>query len=126
MKITTKFADSDEERLPSRADHCRGTGRGVCRHGLPAGQGRAVAERNELPTRDTPQLQDVVRASQGTLQNLDVLVKQLNDIVAFIQNGQGSIGKIIYDPSLFNRANDAVTQLQQIIPRSTLRRRHHR
>ena len=41
--------------------------------------------------------------------------RRLDDIVAFIQSGQGSIGKIIYDPSLFNRANAAVTQLQQIM-----------
>ena len=35
--------------------------------------------------------------------------------MSFIQSGQGSIGKIIYDPSLFDRANSAVTQLQQIM-----------
>ena len=69
---------------------------------------------DELTTRDSPQLQDVVRASQGTLENVNVLVKRLNDILTFIQSGQGSIGKIIYDPSLFDRANATVTQLQQI------------
>jgi phospholipid/cholesterol/gamma-HCH transport system substrate-binding protein len=70
---------------------------------------------SELPTRDTPQLQDVVRASQGTLENLNVLVKRLDDTVSFIQSGQGSIGKLIYDPSLFNRANDTLLQLQKIV-----------
>src|SRR5271165_7239579 len=69
----------------------------------------------ELPTADVPQLQDVVRASQGTLQNVDSLVKRLDSIVSFIQSGQGSIGKVIYDPSLFNRANDMLNQLQQIV-----------
>jgi len=70
---------------------------------------------DELPTRDVPQLEDVVRASQGTLQNLDVLIRRLDNIVSFVQSGQGSIGKIIYDPALFNRANDMLNQLQQIV-----------
>ncbi len=69
----------------------------------------------ELPTKDVPQLQDVVRASQGTLQNVDTLVKRLDSILSYIQSGQGSIGKVIYDPSLFNRANDMLNQLQQVV-----------
>jgi phospholipid/cholesterol/gamma-HCH transport system substrate-binding protein len=78
-------------------------------------KGGPLASGTELPTRDVPQLQDVVRASQGTLQNLDVLVKRLDNIVSYVQSGQGSIGKVIYDPSLFNRANDMLTQIQQIV-----------
>jgi phospholipid/cholesterol/gamma-HCH transport system substrate-binding protein len=69
----------------------------------------------ELPTADVAQLQDVVRASQGTLQNVDTLVKRLDNILTFIQSGQGSIGKVIYDPALFDRANDMLAQMQHIV-----------
>ncbi len=115
MKITTKYADtmkSDCQVLLSTA--------GVlgevfvdldCRQA----KGGPLTNGAELPTVDVPQLQDVVRASQSTLQNLDVLVKRLDSIVSYIQSGQGSIGKVIYDPSLFNRANDMLNQLQQIV-----------
>jgi len=115
MKVTTKYADtmrSDCEVLLSTA--------GVlgevfvdldCRQA----KGGPLQNNAELPTRDVPQLQDVVRASQGTLQNLDVLVKRLDNIVSYVQSGQGSIGKVIYDPSLFNRANDMLNQIQQIV-----------
>ena len=68
-----------------------------------------------LATRDTPDLQDVVRASQGTLQNMDALLKRLDRIVAFVESGQGSIGKVIYDPSLYNRLNSTVTQFQGLV-----------
>lgn len=78
-------------------------------------KGDSLKDNAELPTRDVPQLEDVVRASQGTLQNLDVLVRRLDSIVSYVQSGQGSIGKIIYDPSLFNRANDMLNQLQNIV-----------
>ncbi|MGH9511091.1 MAG: MlaD family protein [Terriglobales bacterium] len=68
-----------------------------------------------LATRDTPDIQDVVRASQGTLQNLDALVKRLDRIVAFVESGQGSIGKVIYDPTLYNRINTTVAQFQGVV-----------
>ena len=69
----------------------------------------------ELPTREVPQLQDVVRASQGTLQNVDTLVKRLDSILTYVQSGQGSIGKVIYDPALFDRANAMLAQLQEVV-----------
>ena len=68
-----------------------------------------------LSIRDTPDIQDVVRASQGTLQNMDALLKRLDRIVAFVESGQGSIGKVIYDPSLYNRINTTVTQFQGVV-----------
>jgi phospholipid/cholesterol/gamma-HCH transport system substrate-binding protein len=68
-----------------------------------------------LSTRDTPDIQDVVRASQGTLQNMDALLKRLDRIVAFVESGQGSIGKVIYDPGLYNRINTTVTQFQGVV-----------
>ena len=57
-----------------------------------------------LAARNQPELQDVVRASQGTLQNIDTLLKRVDRIMAFIESGQGSIGKVIYDPALVRPA----------------------
>src|SRR5262249_35358636 len=68
-----------------------------------------------LATRDTVQIEDVVRASQSTLQNLDALEKRVDRILAFIESGQGSIGKVIYDPSLYNRLNATVGQFQGLV-----------
>jgi phospholipid/cholesterol/gamma-HCH transport system substrate-binding protein len=88
-------------------------------------KGAALQNDDVLPTRDTPQLQDVVRASQSTLENVNVLMQQVSDIVSFIQSGKGSIGKVIYDASFYDRANSAVDQLQQLVtqlnsPRGTI------
>ena len=68
-----------------------------------------------LPTRETPDIQDVVRASQGTLQNLDALEKRVDRILAFVESGQGSVGKVIYDPSLYNRLNATVNEFQGLV-----------
>jgi len=114
MKITTRYADV-------MTDHCEValTTAGVlgqvfidldCRQK----PGRPLQADDVLPTREMPQLQDVVRASQSTLENVNVLVKQLSDILNYIQSGQGSIGKIIYDPTLYDRANATLNQLQNV------------
>jgi phospholipid/cholesterol/gamma-HCH transport system substrate-binding protein len=39
-------------------------------------KGMEAQNGNVLPTRETPQLEDVIRASPGTLENLDALVKR--------------------------------------------------
>ena len=77
--------------------------------------GPQVQPGDVLPTRETPDIQDVVRASQSTLQNLDALEKRVDRILAFIESGQGSIGKVIYDPSLYNRLNATVSQFQGLV-----------
>ena len=77
--------------------------------------GPEVQAGDVLPTRDTPDIQDVVRASQSTLQNLDALEKRVDRILAFVESGQGSIGKVIYDPGLYDRLNATVAQFQALV-----------
>jgi len=82
-------------------------------------RGPEAKDGDVLATRDTPDIQDVVRASQGTLQNMDALLKRLDRIVAFVESGQGSIGKVIYDPGLYNRINTMVAELQGAVNQVT-------
>jgi phospholipid/cholesterol/gamma-HCH transport system substrate-binding protein len=115
MKITTKYEDTMNSGCQVSLNTAGVLGEVFVDVDCRQATGKPLVNGTELPTLDVPQLQDVVRASQGTLQNLDVLVKRLDNIVSFIQSGQGSIGKVIYDPSLFNRANDMLNQLQDIV-----------
>ena len=57
----------------------------------------------------------MVRAGQGTLQNMDALLKRLDRIVAFVESGQGSVGKLLYDPTLYNRLNATVNEFQGLV-----------
>lgn len=68
-----------------------------------------------LTTREHPDIQDVVRSSQSTLQNMDALLKRTDRILAFIESGQGSIGKFIYDPNLYDRVNATVNEFKGIV-----------
>jgi phospholipid/cholesterol/gamma-HCH transport system substrate-binding protein len=75
----------------------------------------AATDGDTLAARSQPQIEDVVRASQGTLQNMDALLKRVDRIVAFIESGQGSIGKVIYSPALYDQLNATVTEFKGLV-----------
>ena len=77
-------------------------------------KGLPAENNDELPTETRPDIQDMVRASQGTLQNVDVLIKRLDRIVSTIESGQGSVGKLINDPELYNRLNETLAEMQHV------------
>src|SRR5262249_38003050 len=77
--------------------------------------GGPIQDRGELASLNAPGLQDVVRSSQTSLQNLDILVKRLDRIVADVENGKGSLGKILSDPALYNKATGILNQIQTLL-----------
>lgn len=80
-----------------------------------AAQGPPVQNNDTLPSHDVPDIQDVVRSSQSTLDNVNVLVARVDRIVSAVETGQGSVGALIYDKSLYNNLNASVAQAQAIL-----------
>ena len=74
---------------------------------------REAHDWDELPTEERPGLQDVVRSSQDALQSLGVVLRRVDHIVSAIESGQGTAGKIINDPSVFNKINATVDELRK-------------
>jgi len=68
-----------------------------------------------LPTRVHPDFNEVVRSSQSTLQNMDALLKRADRILAFAESGKGSMGKLIYDPTLYDQLSKTVSEFNQIV-----------
>jgi phospholipid/cholesterol/gamma-HCH transport system substrate-binding protein len=77
--------------------------------------GGPVHDGDTLPTQVHPDFNQVVRASQSTLQNMDALLKRADRILAFAESGKGSLGKLIYDPTLYNRFSLTVADFQKIV-----------
>lgn len=77
--------------------------------------GPPVQNNDELQIKDRPDLMDMVRAGQSTLQNIQALVQRVDRIVTMVESGQGSIGKFITDPTLYNRLNSTLTEVQNIV-----------
>lgn len=78
-------------------------------------KGVQVQDNDELQIKGRPDLMDMVRASQSTLQNIQALVQRVDRIVGMIESGQGSIGKFITDPTLYNRLNTTLSEVQSVV-----------
>ena len=78
-------------------------------------KGPEAKDNDTLQTLDRPDLQDMMKAGQGTLQNMQTLLTRLDSIVSEVQNGNGSVHKFIYDPGLYNRANQTLDSMQKIV-----------
>ncbi len=78
-------------------------------------KGGVVPNNFELPSKDVPDIQDVVRASQSTLQNVNVLIDRLDRIVGAVEDRQGSVGQLIYDKQLYNNLNRSVVQVNAML-----------
>jgi phospholipid/cholesterol/gamma-HCH transport system substrate-binding protein len=77
---------------------------------------KGVATNNaELPSQAVPDIQDVVRSSQSTLQNVSILVTRLDRIVTAVEDQKGSVGKLIYDKQLYNNLNSSVAQVSRLL-----------
>jgi phospholipid/cholesterol/gamma-HCH transport system substrate-binding protein len=76
--------------------------------------GPKLQDGDELKTLETPSLTDVVKASQGTIESLNVILAKMNVIVDNIQSGKGSVGQLINNPDLYNKANNTVDELLKL------------
>jgi phospholipid/cholesterol/gamma-HCH transport system substrate-binding protein len=76
--------------------------------------GPPLKDGDELKTLETPSISDVVKASQGTIEQLNVILAKMNTIVDNIQSGEGSVGKLINDPDLYNKLDSTVSELNKI------------
>jgi len=77
--------------------------------------GPQARDGDTLTTQVHPDFNEVVRSSQSTLQNMDALLKRADRILAFAESGKGSLGKLIYDPTLYNRFSETVVDFQAIV-----------
>jgi phospholipid/cholesterol/gamma-HCH transport system substrate-binding protein len=73
--------------------------------------GPPLQDGDELKTSETPSLTDVVKASQGTIESLNVILAKMNVIVDNLQSGKGSVGQLINNPDLYNKADKTVDEL---------------
>jgi len=78
-------------------------------------RGPQLKSGDELQTTETPNLSDVIKSSQGTIEQLNTILAKVDSLADALNSGKGSIGKLIQDPELYNRANEAVQQIQKLV-----------
>lgn len=76
------------------------------KHVEPGGEIEAV------PTQDIPQL---LAQSSVLLDQFQTIIGRADGLLAIVENGQGNIGKLIKDDSLYNSINSTAAELDQLV-----------
>jgi phospholipid/cholesterol/gamma-HCH transport system substrate-binding protein len=77
--------------------------------------GAPVHNGDELKTTESPSLSDVIKSSQGTIEQLNTILAKVDNLVDSLNSGKGSIGQLINDPTLYNKAVLTVNQIQALV-----------
>ncbi len=115
LKLGTKYAAALKKDSTARLSTAGVLGETFVDISSKAAKGPPLEEGDTLLSEDVPDLQDVVRASETTLRNVEVLVKRLDRIVATVESGQGSVGKLINDPTVFNRLDATLREVHALV-----------
>jgi len=68
-----------------------------------------------LKTSEEADIKRVVQNANDVIVNLRTLSSKLNDITGQIESGKGTLGKVIYDPTLFNRLNKTSETVDRMV-----------
>ena len=115
MKVSTRYGESIRKDSTAMLATAGVLGETFVDIDSRQAKGPPAADGDTLKAIDQPDIQDVVRSSQGTLQNVDVLLKRLDRIVSFVESRQGTVGKLIYDEELYNRLNSTLSEVQRMV-----------
>ncbi|HKS81731.1 MAG TPA: MlaD family protein [Candidatus Acidoferrales bacterium] len=77
--------------------------------------GTVIPQNGVVEGTEVPEIKDVVERSMDVVQNLGVLSKQFNEIATKVNNGEGTLGKFMNDPSFYNHLNRAAGKIDTMI-----------
>ena len=115
MKVSTRYAFNLRKDSVTSLDTAGVLGETYLDIDSSQAVGPEAQNGDALPTATHPDFNAVVRSSQSTLQNMDALLKRADRILAFAESGKGSLGKLIYDPTLYNRFSATVVDFQKVV-----------
>ena len=79
---------------------------------------QVLADGGALKTAEKADVAAVVQNTNEVIMNLNSLSAKLNDITTQIQAGKGSMGKLLYDETLYNKMNATITTAQNLMDRA--------
>ena len=115
MKVNRKYRDALHTDSKSSLDTVGVLGDTVVDINSTNAKGPPVENNSELPTTETPNLSDVIKSSQGTIEQVNVILAKVNTLADALTTNKGSIGELINDPDLYNRAVATITELQRLV-----------
>jgi len=84
----------------------------------------------ELPSADTPEIEDLFQQGSSTLAAMQKIMDRVNGMLDDIQSGKGTLGALLVDRTLYNRAVEIVDDVKKLTeslnaPDSTIGRLIH-
>jgi phospholipid/cholesterol/gamma-HCH transport system substrate-binding protein len=76
-----------------------------------------IAAGGVVKTSEETDVKRVVQNANNVFVNLGVLSAKLNDISSQVESGKGSLGKLVYDQSLYNRLNKTTDTFDRMVTR---------
>lgn len=68
----------------------------------------------EIPVAKTPSIQDVVRTSQVSIENINKVVAKVGVLLDTVNNGDGTAAMFLKDPAMAKKISNTISQLQVI------------
>ncbi|MBI2817280.1 MAG: MCE family protein [Acidobacteria bacterium] len=72
-----------------------------------------IVEGATIPFHATAEFSELVGGSRDLLDNLNVLTSRLNTVVGKIESGEGTVGRLLMDDSLYQRIDVTVNEVQK-------------
>ncbi|MGD0460258.1 MAG: MlaD family protein [Terriglobia bacterium] len=76
-----------------------------------------IGDGGVLKTSEEADVKRVVQNANSVFTNLGVLSTTLNNISSQVQSGKGSLGKLVYDQTLYNRLNKTTDSFDRMVTR---------
>ncbi len=115
MRVTKRYQDqirTDSEAMAATAGLLGESYVDISR----GGPGQAVVpEGGEVKSREEADIKRIVQNTNDVISNLRVLSGKLNDITNQITSGRGSIGKLLYDTTFYDRLNETTGATQRLM-----------
>jgi phospholipid/cholesterol/gamma-HCH transport system substrate-binding protein len=115
MKISKKYAGAVHEDSKTSLETIGVLGDTVVDIDSKFATGTPIRDGDELKTTETPNLSDVIKSSQGTIEQLNTILAKVDNLVDSLNSGKGSIGQLINDPTLYNKLVLTVNQVQGLV-----------
>ena len=115
MKIGSKYRDAVHTDSSSSLETIGVLGDTVVDINSKTATGPAVQNNAELKTNETPNLSDVIKSSQGTIEQLNTILAKVDHLADSLNSTKGSIGELINNPDLYNKAVATLNELSQLV-----------
>jgi phospholipid/cholesterol/gamma-HCH transport system substrate-binding protein len=115
MKIGSKYRDAVHTDSTSSLETIGVLGDTVVDINSKTATGPVVQNNAELKTNETPNLSDVIKSSQGTIEQLNTILAKVDHLADSLNSTKGSIGELINNPDLYNKAVTTLNELSQLV-----------